>query len=81
MTEDILITDAIYNSAENVIVVRFKNTNISVPLSWFSTSTNGPVPDPYNIKIIDYGQTLVLGEYEAAADAIVYEFGKDLIEN
>lgn len=80
MTASILITSAIYDPTENVIIVGFGDVDVFVPKSWFSTRPNGPVPDPYNIKIIDCGQTLALGEYEAAADAILYEFGRNLIE-
>lgn len=33
-------------------------------------------PDPYNIRIIDDGQTLCLGNYEVSCDAILDEFGQ-----
>jgi DNA-binding Xre family transcriptional regulator len=36
-----------------------------------------PAPDPADAEITDWGHTLRMGEYEAAADAILYEFDAD----
>ncbi len=36
-------------------------------------SGTGTRPDPKRLGLADYGHTLVLGDYEAAADAILYE--------
>jgi hypothetical protein len=45
-----------------------------VPYSWFKARPGGPRPDFEDFEVIDSGQTLRLGEYEAATDAILYEF-------
>lgn len=45
-----------------------------VPYSWFKARPSGPKPDFEDFEVIDYGQTIKLGEYEAATDAILYEF-------
>ncbi len=48
-----------------------------VPLSTFETSGDGVAPDFEKFTATDFGQTIRLGEYEAAADAILYEFDPD----
>jgi hypothetical protein len=45
-----------------------------VPLAWFKARPDGPKPDLDRLAVADFGQTVCLGEYEAATDAILYEF-------
>jgi hypothetical protein len=45
-----------------------------VPLSLFAPRPTGPKPDFSDFEVIDSGQTIRLGQYEAAADAVLYEF-------
>src|SRR5207249_10575707 len=47
---------------------------LAVPFDWFKRRPGGPKPDFKNFAITDSGQTVRLGEYEAGADAILYEF-------
>lgn len=44
-----------------------------VPFSWFKQRGHGPSPDFDDFEIIDGGQTIRLGSYEAATDAVLYE--------
>ena len=44
-----------------------------VSLDVFQPSAGSPKPDPKRFAVTDYGQTLKLGDYEVAADAILYE--------
>jgi len=48
-----------------------------VPLTWFRVRPDGPRPDLSDLAVTDFGQTIRLGEYEAATDAILYEFDDD----
>lgn len=43
------------------------------PVSMFRARRSGPKPDPANAEIIDFGQTLRLGDYEASTNSILYE--------
>jgi hypothetical protein len=57
-----------------VILYRGSLEPLVVPLTWFRPRPGGPRPDLDRLAITDYGQTVRLGDYEAAADAILYEF-------
>jgi hypothetical protein len=58
----------------SVILYRGNLEPLVVPLAWFRTRPGGPKPDTARLAITDSGQTVRLGEYEAATDAILYEF-------
>ena len=45
-----------------------------MPVASFRTRPGGPKPDLHRLAVTDFGQTVCLGEYEAATDAILYEF-------
>jgi len=45
-----------------------------VPVAWFATRPDGLKPDPARFAIVDGGQTVRLGDYEAATEAILYDF-------
>jgi len=47
---------------------------LTVPFSAFETSGDGTRPDFSRFSVTDFGQTIRLGDYEAATDAILYEF-------
>jgi hypothetical protein len=59
---------------DSVVLVRGDLEPILVPQSWFRGRPNGPKPAFGDLEIIDSGQTVRLGDYEAAAEAILYEF-------
>jgi hypothetical protein len=40
---------------------------------FFQESGDGTAPDFNRLKLTDYGRTIALGDYEASADAILYE--------
>jgi hypothetical protein len=48
-----------------------------VPVTWFRERPEGPTPDVSDLAVADFGQTVRLGDYEAATDAILYEFDGD----
>src|SRR5262249_2269714 len=48
-----------------------------VPFSFFRPSRHATNPDFTNVRVTDFGRTVALGHYEAAADAILYELDRD----
>lgn len=70
-----LIKSATYYPEDELIQVVFRDAyTVLVNVSWFTYTNSGLRPDPFNLKITDGGQTLCLGDYEAAADAIREEY-------
>ena len=45
-----------------------------MPLRWFRRRPDGPRLDVSDLAVANCGQTVRLGDYEAATDAILYEF-------
>lgn len=45
-----------------------------VPFAWFTPSGDGTAPDFARFAVVDYGTAVQLGDYEASATAILYEF-------
>jgi hypothetical protein len=65
-------------SAANALVLyRGDLEPVVVPWSWFRARPSGPKPDFAELDVVDAGQTVKLGDYEAATDAILYEFDPD----
>ena len=75
--EDLLIGAAVDAEARSVVLYRGSLEPLVVPLAWFKARRGGPKPDPVDFEVIDSGQTVRLGPYEAATDAILYEFDAD----
>ena len=48
-----------------------------VPLSIFKPTGEGTLPDPLDFEVIDCGQAIRLGNYEAVAGSIFYEVDPD----
>jgi hypothetical protein len=71
--EDLFVGAAAAPNAAAVILYRGNLEPIVVPLAWFGARPGGPRPDPHRLAIADSGQTVRLGDYEASADAILYE--------
>jgi hypothetical protein len=68
-----LFIGGLYDPAtETLTLTRGNLETIVVPVSLFRPSEDAK-PDPSKFAVIDYGQTIRLGRYEAAADAILYE--------
>jgi hypothetical protein len=56
-----------------LILYRGDFERVAVPVSIFKPSGSGPRPNLSSLAVTDYGQTVCLGSYEAASDAILYE--------
>lgn len=57
-----------------LVLIRGSLSNLIVPRAWFKVRPGVPRPDFKDFEIIDGGQTVRLGSFEAASDAILYEF-------
>ncbi len=58
-------------------LLRGDMTAVVAPFSIFPRSGDGTSPDFTRLMLIDYGRTIALGDYEASADAILYELDPD----
>lgn len=74
---DLAIAGAVDPETDTVVVWRGNFSKVVVPKSWFAPSGTNPKPDFDKFSIIDYGQTLKFGVYEAAFDALLYECDPD----
>ena len=63
-------------STKTVTLYRGDTSSLTVPWSFF-VPTAGLAPDFGQFGITDYGRTISLGEYEAAFDAVLYEYDAD----
>lgn len=59
---------------ETFALVRGNLATLVVPFAYFKTSGDGTTPDFSKLSFSDYGLTVSLGDYEASADGILYEF-------
>jgi helix-turn-helix protein len=70
---NLFIGGVVAPAARSLVLIRGDLTSLIVPFSWFVARPNGPKPDFSAFELIDGGQTIKLGDYEAAADALLYE--------
>jgi AraC-like DNA-binding protein len=56
-----------------LLLIRGDCRPLVVPFSLFEPSGDGTKPDFSKVRITDFGRTVALGDYEASADAILYE--------
>lgn len=71
---NLCIGGAVFPAAKKVLLWRGNLESVVVPFSWFTARPSGPKPDFADFEVTDSGQTVRLGEYQAAADAVLYEF-------
>jgi hypothetical protein len=72
--DDLFIGGVVDLDDRALVLYRGNLDQLVVPLSWFRSRPRRPRPDFEAFTVTDFGQTVQLGEYEAAADAILYEF-------
>jgi len=73
---DVFIGGLYDPSTETLSLTRGDFETVVVPLSIFRPSGTC-IPSPTSLAVTDYGHTIKLGEYEASADAILYEADPD----
>lgn len=71
--EDLFIGGVVDSEDDVLVLFRGNLERMLVPLEWFRRDRH-PKPNFDDFEVIDTGQTLRFGEYEAAADALLYEF-------
>jgi hypothetical protein len=74
---DLFIGGVVLAAQSALLLYRGNLEPITVPFNWFASRPGSPDPEVTQFAITDYGQTVRLGDYEAAADAILYEFDED----
>ena len=75
--EELLIGGTVDRGSEIVTLWRGNLDALIVPFSAFPVSGDGIRPDFDDFSVIDSGQTIRFGEYEAAAEAVFYEYDSD----
>lgn len=71
---DLFIGGSVNQATDTITFWRGDLKPLTVPFSAFEESGTGTKPDFSKFAVIDCGQTVRLGDYEAAADAILYEY-------
>jgi hypothetical protein len=74
---DLFIGGYADGESQTLTLVRGDLRRLSVPLSMFRPLGTGAPPDPSRLAFTDCGNTVRLGGYEAAADAVLYEADAD----
>jgi len=74
---NLFIGGAVDEDREAVLLYRGNVEPLVVPLSWFANGSSPAKANPKAFSVADFGQTIRLGTFEAAADAILYEFDPD----
>ena len=74
---DRLIGGCVDSRAKTLTLLRGHMETVVAPFSIFPKSGDGMAPDLMKLRLSDHGRTVVLGDYEASADAILYELDAD----
>lgn len=75
--DDLFIGGAVDPAGQTITLWRGNLEPLTVPFAAFEPSGDGTKPDFDQFAVVDCGQTIRLGRYEASADAILYEFDHD----
>ena len=75
--QDRLIGLVVSPNDHAVVLYRGSGDRLAIPMAWFEPSGTGTAPDFGDAQVTDDGRTLRLGRYEAAVEAILYEFDAD----
>ncbi len=70
---NLLIGGFVNEATQTITLWRGNLESLTVPFSVFEKSGDGTVPDFTAFSVADCGQTVRLGNYEAAVEAILYE--------
>lgn len=70
---NLFIGGFVNSATETITFWRGNLKSLTVPWQVFQRSGDGTAPDFDDFSVIDCGQTVQLGDYEAAVDAILYE--------
>jgi hypothetical protein len=70
---NLFIGGAVDKEAKAITLIRGNLESLVVPFAWFRKAPGGTRPHFTRFAVIDCGQTVALGKYEASADAILYD--------
>ena len=70
---DRFLGGSVDSKAKALTLLRGNIEVIVAPFSLFPRSGDGTAPDFSRLRLTDFGRTIALGDYEASADAILYE--------
>jgi hypothetical protein len=74
---DDLFIGGVVNAEEKVIVLYRGNFDrLAVPFAWFERDST-ELPDFNDFEVTDHGQTVRLGDFEVATDALLYDYDPD----
>ena len=76
-SSDRFVGGSVDHKAKTLTLVRGDITAIVAPFRIFPKSGDGTAPDFMRLRLADHGRTIVLGDYEASADAVLYELDAD----
>jgi hypothetical protein len=71
------IGGSVDTKAKALTLLRGDMETLVAPFAIFQASGEGTMPEFTRLRLTDYGRTVALGDYEAAADAILYEMDRD----
>ncbi len=71
---DLFIGGTVDPDDQALVLYRGDFTSLLVPFAWFESRPVAGPPDWARFQVTDFGQTLRMGNYEAATDAILYDF-------
>jgi len=74
---DLFIGGSVDHRSQTITLWRGHLEPLTVPFTAFEKSGDGTEPDFKRFSVTDCGQTIRLGNYEAAADAVLYEYDAD----
>lgn len=74
---DLFLGGGVDTKAKTLTLLRGDVTAVVAPFSLFPKAGDGTSPDFSRLRLADYGRTVVLGDYEASADAILYELDSE----
>jgi hypothetical protein len=72
--DELFIGGAFDRNGKVIVLYRGSVEPLIVPLEWFRNTGDVDRPIPGKLEIVDFGQTVKFGDFEAAADAILYDF-------
>ncbi len=70
---DVFLGGSADSDSETVALVRGNLETVTVPFSFFRPAGDGEKADFTQLGFTDYGHTIAFGDYEAAADCVLYE--------
>jgi hypothetical protein len=75
--DELFIAGAVVPATESVLLYNGNVEPMVLPLAWFTSPEGVASVNPEDFAIEDFGQTIRLGDFEASADAILYEFDRE----